>query len=379
LAEKDEALMIKNLVFLMPSSMRENFEHVALQLKMLMTTTTRIRKSLEEGTDEQVQEAMEESANTGMGQQVLKQAVVEASKELANIRRCQQTWVANTEKRLDRLQRSAELAEHAQQQLIALEAQLERIGASQNDKSKKVLMGLAEGNDKSLMHSVFSGWLGVFLKVKAEAVIRNKFEKQLEDAERKLFEYKERQLGNVRGTLMRQARESTEGLLSMCMAVWTKYVADIKLWGDTDAALKSVEGKLTEFSSEQAANTKRVMARMGADQDATLVSLTFGNWVKFSEDYKKDKEFEDAVKAAEKQVQEHMAKKKEDTKTVLNRINGATDSGLLSMMVTYWQQYCKEEKKMREKEEMLGGATGKFKSLQERQIGNARGVQTKVN
>jgi len=118
---------------------------------------------------------------------------------------------------------------------------------------------------------------------------------------------------------------------------------------------------------------------MGADQDATLVSLTFGNWVKFSEDYKKDKEFEDAVKAAEKQVQEHMAKKKEDTKTVLNRINGATDSGLLSMMVTYWQQYCKEEKKMREKEEMLGGATGKFKSLQERQIGNARGVQTKVN
>lgn len=217
------------------------------------------------------------------------------------------------------------------------------------------------------------------LKVKAESVIRQKYEKELRDAEQMLFDYKERQLANVRNVFMRKGREGESGLMQTVVESWNNLVLQRKRDGDTAEAMKEIEAKLAQFAADQAENTKRVMQRMGCDQDATLINMTFQSWVKFSIDYKKDKEFEDQVKLAEKLVQEHMAKKKDEAKTVLNRMNAQSDTGLVALMMQHWNTYMTDLKQAREMEEKMGGGSNRFKSLQDRQLGNARGVQGRVN
>mmetsp|Transcript_83496 Transcript_83496/g.221517 ORF Transcript_83496/g.221517 Transcript_83496/m.221517 type:complete len:557 (-) Transcript_83496:116-1786(-) len=375
----DDKAMLSMIVERLPPAMREDFEHLALQLQMLVTTSARVRKTIEEGVPENIQGTIEEVDSTSIGQQILKQAVVQASREVASLHRCQDTWFRSMEKRLDRLTRSAEYAEHAQQQLLAVETQLQTFGAEQNAKSKKALMGFAQGNDKSLLSTVFSTWNGIVLSGQGEKAIRMKYEKEIADAEKKLFEYKEKQLAGVKSSLMRSARDTDQGLLNFCVQTWAAFIAENKRDGVNKQMMMELEGKLQTFQSKQSDNTKKVMARLGSDQDSTVMSMAWSAWMTFLEDYKKNKEFEDKVKETEAKMAEFMKKKKEDAKTVLDRMNGATDSGLMAMCLQNWYNYINDFKKAKRMEEKMAKSTGNLSSMKIRQKGNAMNVQGRIN
>lgn len=379
IAAMDETPLVYAIVERMPPALREDFDHLALQLQMLVTTSARVRKAIEEEVPEKISETIEEVDSTSIGQQILKQSVVQASREVASLHRCQDTWFRSMEKRLDRLTRSAELAEHAQQQLLAVETQLQAFGATQNTKSKKALLGFADGNDKSLMHSAFSAWLGLVISGQGEKKIRDKYEQEIADAEKKLFSYKEKQIAGVKASLMRGARETEEGLLHFCVQTWAAEIAEMKRDGVHTKDMMALEARLAEFSKNQSDNTKKVMARMGADKDATVVSLAWSSWLKYSEDYKKDREFEDQVKATEQRMAEFTKKKKEDAKKVLDSISGATESGLIAMAFQNWAQLILENKKARQLEEQLLMSGGRLANMKSRQKGNAMNVQGRVN
>jgi len=379
MANMDENSMVSAIVERVPPAMREDFDHLALQLQMLVTTSARIRKCIEDGVPEHIQETIEEVDSTSIGQQILKQAVVQASREVASLHRCQDTWFRSMEKRLDRLTRSAEYAEHAQQQLLAVETQLQTFGAEQNAKSKKALMGFAQGNDKSLLSTVFSTWNGIVLSGQGEKAIRMKYEKEIADAEKKLFEYKEKQLAGVKSSLMRSARDTDQGLLNFCVQTWAAFIAENKRDGVNKQMMMELEGKLQTFQSKQSDNTKKVMARLGSDQDSTVMSMAWSAWMTFLEDYKKNKEFEDKVKETEAKMAEFMKKKKEDAKRVLDSMNGATQSGLLAMCIQNWFQLINDDKKAKQLEEKMAKSTGNLQSMKLRQKGNAMSVQGRIN
>merc|ERR1719221_2061071 len=105
------------------------------------------------------------------------------------------------------------------------------------------------------------------------------------------------------------------------------------------------------------------MARMGANSDAGLTAMVFNCWMQFHQNYAKEKEFEDAVKRSEDQIRKHMEKKKEDAKQVLDRMSGATDTGLITQCWTAWMSAVHETRKAQEMENMLDGNGGKFKSM----------------
>merc|ERR1712224_137522 len=73
------------------------------------------------------------------------------------------------------------------------------------------------GNDKALMATIFSTWLGHQLKMKSEKHIRDKFEAEIEHAEATLMAYKQNQMNNVRNVLMRKAAEGDGNLMTQ---VW---------------------------------------------------------------------------------------------------------------------------------------------------------------
>jgi len=97
--------------------------------------------------------------------------------------------------------------------------------------------------------------------------------------------------------------------------------------GEEEAA--SLRKQLNEFATGSAANAKKVMSRMSAGSDEALRAMVFSTWCDFVVQYKKDKEMNDAVKAAEQKVKAFMNKQNEGAKSVLTRMQGASETGLM--------------------------------------------------
>merc|ERR1712110_1264524 len=218
-------------------------------------------------------------------------------------------------------------------------------------------MGMADGKTTTLLHSVFSSWSGYMVKVKAE------YENRALEAEQRLMEYRKRQTTNVGNLLMRNARAGDEGLMYLCFETWENAMEARRVGGMSADELKAAEAKLAGYAEEQKAATKKMLAKMSADNDAGFLLMVLQSWVQYHADYQKNKELEDQVRAAELAVQEHLKKKKDEAKGVLDRMSGATDSGLLSQVIKAWTDYIKQEKEDRKMQDMLQGNASKFSSL----------------
>merc|ERR1719486_953370 len=131
--------MISKLLKKMPNEFIAQFEHFALQLQLIITTATRVRKTVEEGQPDAIQEVMDHTDSSGIISQILKQAIVQAGIEVSEIRGRHDSWTKNTEHRMSRLVRSSDECQSAQRQLQALEAQINGFGNAQNEKSKKMM------------------------------------------------------------------------------------------------------------------------------------------------------------------------------------------------------------------------------------------------
>jgi len=118
---------------------------------------------------------------------------------------------------------------------------------------------------------------------------------------------------------------------------------------------------------------------MSAGSDLGLLGLTISAWQQFLQDYKKNKEVEDAVKEQERKTQEYLDAKKGQSKGVLDRLNAATDSGLVEHIMSTWAAQFAEDKKAKEMEDLLNGGDSKFRSFNDRQKGNAQGVMGRVS
>merc|ERR1712224_932105 len=141
----------------------------------------------------------------------------------------------------------------------------------------------------------------------------------------------------------------------------------------------AMEAKLASASAAQTENTKKVMARMSSGSDNALLSVVLTSWVHYIEDYKKNKDQEDAIKAQEKAMEEFMKQKKDGAKAVLDKMNAATDSGLVEHVMSTWCQNYKDEKEARKMEALMAENEARFGALNGRQKDNAKGVMSRVN
>merc|ERR1711904_467254 len=113
-------------------------------------------------------------------------------------------------------------------------------------------------------------------------------------------------------------------------------------------------------------NAKAVLMRNLASGDNMLMDVCIEAWKGWLIEYKKNKEAEDAVKAAEQKVADFMKNKSEGAKGIIDRMNSATDSGLVEHVMSTWVQFRKDEKKAQEMEAMLNGANAKFGAFGDR-------------
>merc|ERR1719178_475567 len=81
----DEGTMIETLVSKMPQRTKEQFEHFFLQLQLIVSTATRIRMALDEGTPKVIEDTLNEADKTGISPYILKMAIVQAGSEVSSL------------------------------------------------------------------------------------------------------------------------------------------------------------------------------------------------------------------------------------------------------------------------------------------------------
>lgn len=378
---EDDGPLTQAIIVALPGELREKFEATALQLQTVLHEATRILGASEEEDDEPIATLFDEAGSErgGLPQQVLKSSVVFAAKEVSKLRKIHTSWRLSTDGRIKRLLVCTEEAEHCQQQLMAAEAQLAEYHGDAKAKGKGLLMNMAEGQDKALAHAVFSSWLGWMEKVHAEKEIRDRFQAQIDNCTAKLLQYKEAQIANIRGVLMRGAMQDTEVLMHFIWKTWTDEVAERKAEGDTAELLKAAQDKMNALGNNQKENAGKFMTRMASGNEASLKNLCLESWIKFHSEYAADKEMEDKVKDAEGKFKAHMDAKKEEAKVVMERMLAGTEHGLLCMIIQNWALWLKDEKQQKELEFALAEGQAKFKSLNNRQKDGSRNVQGRVN
>lgn len=368
-----EEQLVEALVAKMPREFRATFEHFTLQLQLIVSTATRVRQALEEGNPAEVTRIVEEG-DTGVLQQVLKMTCVEAAAEIGGLKEIHETWKKSMGKRLDRLSKTAAATDEAKSDLDHVMDELACFGAAQNEKSKKVLMGMAGNGEKMLVKTIFNTWQAYFYKYLSEKDIHDKFKAEIEAAQVKLMAFKQAQLDHTRKVLMGSADAGTKGLLTNVFKGWVKDVADEKENRVIAAALEEAEAKLNGMLSTQKENAKKTMARLSAGSDSSLKLMTFQAWQKDIEDTKKENEQNKAMNEAEAKLKEMMKKKSEEARQVVARMVGGQGTALCKQVFSDWFKIYIEEKREREAAEELEKHTAKFKSLNEKQKGGAMNV-----
>jgi len=371
-----ESTLVPLVAEKIPVELRDNFELLTQQLFIMLNTMFNVQSALDTGSLAQV---MEKSDDDKMMQLVLKKSVMQASHEVAKLQRCSTSWTNAAEKRLDALSKASLYAEEARQKLVATDMQLQQYTGDAKAKSKQALLKLGNGNDATLMKSTFAGWQGVCLANTETRLLREKYEKELHEAEALLFKHQEKQLAGVRKMLMSSVRETDRGMLDFCISTWYDVVKEIKRDGDTKAELEALQAKMAGFHKDAKASQMKVFGRMAGDRDQAVVVLAMSAWVSFHQDFARDKEHEEAVKKAQTALNEHLKGKKDETKKLLAKMSASTDSGLVAQVWQAWLVVTAEDKKARQLEEQMKSGDCRLKAMLANTKGKAFGVATRTN
>jgi hypothetical protein len=266
----------------------------------------------------------------------------------------------------------------AQKRLAAAQAQLSQTMGTANEKAKKAMMNFSAGNPKMLMTGMFHAWRDHIKQLKEEKEIREEFEYKIEEAEQRLMNMRMKQLEGARATL---GRKAAAGDKELCAAVWKIFqdiVAEARWEKENAEQLAFLEEKLKNNALNQANNAKSVMSRIGNGGDQELLNVTFDAWYKSHEEYLKDKETNDAVRAAEARMREFQASHKEKGKGLLAKMAEATGTGLLKEIMDAWVVDYADDKAQAEMEAIMEANAAKFASLQGRNGDSAKSVMERA-
>mmetsp|Transcript_19202 Transcript_19202/g.55753 ORF Transcript_19202/g.55753 Transcript_19202/m.55753 type:complete len:529 (-) Transcript_19202:20-1606(-) len=370
--------MIEAIVHKMPDDVRKTFGHFALQLQLVMSAASRVRYVLDEGPAEEVARVMEDG-DAGVNAQILKQTIVEAAAEIGELQEVHGSWQTSTNKRLSRMSHAQAELEQAKRDLERTSIKLGNFADEQSKKSTAVLMSLAQSSDKVLIKAGFSAWAAYFTSYKNEKHLHDKFRKEIDDAERKLMEYKQAQIANVRNVLMRNSEGSERLLLAESVRVWAKLVLEEKEERALAGDLESARQKMGGLKMAQKDNAKKSMIRMCQGNDESLTNLCLQEWAKITAEERKNKAFNEEVRAQEAKMQQYLKGKNEQAKGVLNRMAGSSETGLLHGCFSAWAEDLRQEKKAKEVQDTITAQNQKFANLNVRMKANASSSVARAN
>jgi hypothetical protein len=377
----DEARMIDALVTKMPQQSREQFEHFFLQLSFIASTTKRMREALQEGDEQTTSDSMESAENIGVLPHMLKMMVVQAGAEVRKRESMRDQWLADqTEKMGPLLQAQASRME-VQKQLAHARQQMGDYHSSAKDKGKKMLLNMAEGNDKNLMESVFGEWAKHVRqeKLEAEIVKAEGYEEKLAEAKQKIFDFRNKHLANARAAMQKNFADAQLGSIATAFGAFKTNLEESKRRKEGGESLKEHEERLKAYNAQARANAQKAMANMNAGNDTFLVEMVYNVWVEALVEYKKDKEAIDKQRALEKQMAEMMKKQNQGAMDMMKKMGAASETGLLAGVIKEWKEAVDDAKQEEMVQEQLKMKSSQLAGMAQKSKANAKNSSARMS
>lgn len=371
LSTMTEDRQINVLVSKMPMQTAEQFQHFFLQLQLLVSTATRIRRGLEEGNPNLVAETLDSAESTGIASDVLRMAVVQAGTEVRLQKQLYADWVKEADSRTSRLVRAQEDASAVEKKLAAVQAEMAKYQLANLEKSKKFLMSFAANFSAGLLIGCLKGWVAIVKYAKQEAIVRLEYADRIEEATTNLAVSMAARVTMIRHMMEKKGSKLTTELLSEIMEIWTQVAKEEKFQRDSAAAVAAMAARLAAAQGSQAEKAKQFLTHMGAKNEGMLVSVCFQGWIQDYEDFKKEKEHEEEVRLKQEKMAEFLKGKSDNAKRMLQMVGGSTNTGLLTSVVTAWKQAVEDTKKEAEIDRAVCSTAAKLAAFKTRSKGHA--------
>lgn len=340
----DEDLLVEWLVSRMPLELRRTFEQFALQLQVVVSTATRVRHALEEDFVEDLVRIFEDK-DSGLGQDVLKQVVVEAGAEARELNELNGCWKEGTCQRISTLSNAAGNAEYAQEQLELVSEELNRFGGEQRGKSKKVLLNLADHNEEKLKAKVVRAWLAQTIQNRQEGVIRREFQDRLDETNRQLIAARTQQLVNVRAVMGRKTESGRNAILGEIFSLWRHNVeVDIRN-REVAAEIEESQRKLHAMKNVHSDVARRTLMRLTDSDSREFLVFVFQAWSNETTMAREAQLHAEKLEAVKEGFAEYQLSRNPQTRSVLQRLCHGTEVGLLTSVMQRWRAFCAAEER----------------------------------
>lgn len=370
--ESDEELLHK-LMQKMPQTMKETAEHFMLQMQLVLSTATRVRNILEEGTPEEVARIMEEG-DTGISQQILKEVVIEAAREVREYRDVHNSWEHSMQVRILRLSHCSDLAETSTAELEKVTGELLAFSKQHNDNARKVLTAFGSNTEKLLLGCSFSAWVAFRAKYKADEEIHAQCKREMDDLEVKLFQFKSSLCVNFTAVINRESMMTETQRLVEILAAWMRFTTDERTERECYEKVKVDHDKLKAIKDTQKQIASHALLGLAGREDGMLTNIVFQAWTSSVHEAKKSLIVEKIIKDNEDKMEACIAKAAAGLKNVFSKMLGSTDTGLKGLGMKAWMEFVSEVRKAREQEKDLARQKEEFQQLRVRQKDAASGA-----
>merc|ERR1712232_1156805 len=272
------------------------------------------------GNDAEVSQALTDAESTGISTYILRMAIVQAGTEVKTLQAQYHNWMKDADIKMGKLIRGAEDAMQAQKKLSNAQQQLTTFLASQNEKTKKVLMGFLGNSGSALQAAFFKEWQKIVKDIKMENEIRAEFSQRMEHVQRKILEFKAQRSGGITGLMVKAGGARNMELLGEVFGIWRQDCVDEKDIRDAQSKCAGFEAQIKAMQKNYRYNMMKFLARMNNRSEDEVLVNGFGAWVQYYQEWKKmgENEKEDAL--AKERMAKIMAEKKDGTAKVLGAL-----------------------------------------------------------
>eukprot|EP00747_Dinoflagellata_sp_TGD_P144708 gnl/TRDRNA2_/TRDRNA2_176530_c5_seq3.p1 gnl/TRDRNA2_/TRDRNA2_176530_c5~~gnl/TRDRNA2_/TRDRNA2_176530_c5_seq3.p1 ORF type:complete len:472 (-),score=128.52 gnl/TRDRNA2_/TRDRNA2_176530_c5_seq3:868-2283(-) len=227
--------------------------------------------------------------------------------------------------------------------------QLKDYKKHQSDKTKSVLARMHGAKIDALMGSVLTGWLN--------AVMENKKDKDFDHAMKVQSDQLQAMLKNksekARQVMGRMNASSTQGLLSTIINYWLTYVADCRFNRASQDQVDALNKKMQESLAKKGDDAKKVLARMNEATSTGLLHQIIQHWLDYMALEQKGAKFKEALQKEADKLNEQLKAKSDEARNVLERMSAASASGLVNSCLGAWKKWIFTDRSKRHIEDQL--------------------------
>ncbi|CAK9067631.1 unnamed protein product [Durusdinium trenchii] len=353
ISSMDQDQQIAALVNRMPQDSQEQFQQFFLQLQLLVSTAMRVRDGLEDGAVDKVETALDDADSTGVTQEILRMAIVQAGNEAAVQMREYEAWCLQTDEQMGRLIRGQEEAMAAKKKLATLLAGLQSDRDEHAERALKVCINFVNNDQDWTTNACFQGWSFWTKRAREEASITKSYEDRIGRLRSRQEGYRQSSLACLHSLFEKKAKMQEIELQAQVIKGWYHALQERKDNDSLSGQVDAMNSRLASIQGAQKETTKRVVDRMTNNVSMSLLAQAVEGWHGEVQESKKYSEMNKLILQAQRRIHDYLKDKNEASLKVLKMALGGCESNNITQAFACWKSHVLNTKQEAELEEIM--------------------------